>query len=36
VDVTTVLPLDGATDGLRTIARGRARGKIVVVVAAVA
>jgi NADPH:quinone reductase-like Zn-dependent oxidoreductase len=29
-DVTTVLPLEQATDGLRTIARGHARGKIVV------
>lgn len=28
--VTTVLPLERATDGLRTIARGHARGKIVV------
>jgi NADPH:quinone reductase-like Zn-dependent oxidoreductase len=32
-DVTSVLPLERAADGLRTIARGRARGKIVVRVA---
>jgi NADPH:quinone reductase-like Zn-dependent oxidoreductase len=30
VDVTTVLSLEQATDGLRTIARGHARGKIVI------
>jgi NADPH:quinone reductase-like Zn-dependent oxidoreductase len=30
VDVTTVLPLDQATDGLATIAAGKARGKIVI------
>jgi NADPH:quinone reductase-like Zn-dependent oxidoreductase len=30
VDVTAVLPLDQATEGLRTLATGRARGKIVV------
>jgi NADPH:quinone reductase-like Zn-dependent oxidoreductase len=33
VDVTTVLPLERATDGLATIASGQARGKIVVTVA---
>jgi NADPH:quinone reductase-like Zn-dependent oxidoreductase len=33
VDVTAVLPLERATDGLRTLARGRARGKIVVSIA---
>jgi NADPH:quinone reductase-like Zn-dependent oxidoreductase len=33
VDVTTVLPLDRALDGLATIAGGQARGKIVVTVA---
>jgi NADPH:quinone reductase-like Zn-dependent oxidoreductase len=32
VDVTTVLPLDQAADGLATIAAGNARGKIVVTV----
>jgi NADPH:quinone reductase-like Zn-dependent oxidoreductase len=32
VDVTTVLPLDRALDGLATIAGGQARGKIVVTV----
>jgi NADPH:quinone reductase-like Zn-dependent oxidoreductase len=30
VDVTTVLPLEQATEGLRTLATGQARGKIVV------
>jgi NADPH:quinone reductase-like Zn-dependent oxidoreductase len=30
IDVTTVLPLDQATDGLATIAAGKARGKIVI------
>jgi NADPH:quinone reductase len=29
-DITTVLPLEQATDGLATIANGNARGKIVV------
>jgi NADPH:quinone reductase-like Zn-dependent oxidoreductase len=33
VDVTEVLPLDRATDGLRQLAKGEARGKIVVAVA---
>ncbi|MEQ4723879.1 zinc-binding dehydrogenase [Nonomuraea sp. B19D2] len=33
VDVTTVLPLDQAADGLATIAAGRARGKIVIKIA---
>jgi NADPH:quinone reductase-like Zn-dependent oxidoreductase len=33
VDVTSVLPLDRATDGLRQLAKGEARGKIVVAVA---
>lgn len=33
VDVTTVLSLEEAADGLRTIATGNARGKIVVSVA---
>jgi NADPH:quinone reductase-like Zn-dependent oxidoreductase len=33
VEVTSVLPLDRATDGLRQLARGEARGKIVVSVA---
>jgi NADPH:quinone reductase len=32
VDVTTVLPLEKATDGLATLASGQARGKIVVTV----
>jgi NADPH:quinone reductase-like Zn-dependent oxidoreductase len=32
VDVTTVLPLDRALDGLATIAAGQARGKIVVTI----
>jgi NADPH:quinone reductase-like Zn-dependent oxidoreductase len=32
VDVTTVLPLDHAADGLATIASGKARGKIVVTI----
>ena len=30
VDVTTVVPLEQAADGLATIASGQARGKIVV------
>jgi NADPH:quinone reductase-like Zn-dependent oxidoreductase len=29
-DITTVLPLEQATDGLATIANGNARGKIVI------
>ncbi|MEX5713800.1 zinc-binding dehydrogenase, partial [Parafrankia sp. FMc6] len=33
VDVTTVLPLEKATDGLATLASGTARGKIVVEIA---
>ena len=33
VDVTSVLPLDRATDGLRQLAKGEARGKIVVSIA---
>jgi NADPH:quinone reductase-like Zn-dependent oxidoreductase len=33
VDVTTVLPLDRATEGLATLAAGQARGKIVIKVA---
>lgn len=33
VDVTTVLPLNQAVEGLATIAGGRARGKIVVKIA---
>jgi NADPH:quinone reductase-like Zn-dependent oxidoreductase len=33
VDVTTVLPLEQATDGLATIAGGKARGKIVIKIA---
>ena len=33
VDVITVLPFERAADGLATIARGQARGKIVVTVA---
>ena len=33
VDITAVLPLERATDGLATIASGQARGKIVVRVA---
>lgn len=32
VDVTTVLPLENAAEGLATIASGTARGKIVVTV----
>jgi hypothetical protein len=31
--VTSVLPLDRATDGLRQLAKGEARGKIVVSIA---
>ncbi|HEV8568637.1 MAG TPA: zinc-binding dehydrogenase [Actinoplanes sp.] len=30
VDVSTVLPLEQAADGLATIANGKARGKIVI------
>lgn len=33
VDVTSVLPLDRATDGLRLLAKGEARGKIVISIA---
>jgi NADPH:quinone reductase-like Zn-dependent oxidoreductase len=33
VDVTSVLPLDRATDGLRQLAKGEARGKIVISIA---
>ncbi|KAK1183894.1 hypothetical protein B7755_040765 [Streptomyces sp. NBS 14/10] len=32
VEVTTVLPLDQAADGLATIAAGKANGKIVVAI----
>jgi hypothetical protein len=34
VDVSTVLPLEQAVDGLATIAAGLARGKIVIEVSA--